>query len=182
VSGQEWLDDVGEVHSLVSHIAPKVTKNRFYSQQFPSSISGFAFALRACLRVLDWDGFFAAVNRVLAGIPYEIFRREQPDRCCLVSKKREEAYPHSLLHIMLLATGFRTQSQVQTSLGRMDILLETNTHQIIFEIKTSGTPEDALLQIEQNQYAAGLKLPVVQLGVVFSLEQKAFVAWLAKVP
>ncbi len=141
----------------------------FYSLIVPSQISGFANILQLALERLDWDGFFAAVNQVLAGIPYEIFRRE-------------EAYPHSLLHIMLLATGFRTQSQVQTSLGRIDILLETLTHQIIFEIKTSGTPEDALLQIEQNQYAAGLELPVVQLGVVFSLEQKAFAAWLAKVP
>jgi hypothetical protein len=149
-----------------------------YTQQsYPES---FNLKLYRMLEKLDWDGFFAVVNQVLASIPYEIFRREQPDRCCLVSKKREEAYPHSLLHIMLLATGFRTQSQVQTSLGRIDILLETLTHQIIFEIKTSGTPEDALLQIEQNQYAAGLELPVVQLGVVFSLEQKAFTAWLAK--
>ncbi len=136
-----------------------------YTQQtYPDS---FNIKLYRLLEKLDWDGFFTVVNQVLSSIPYEIFRRE-------------EAYPHSLLHIMLLATGFRTQSQVQTSLGRMDILLETFTHQVIFEIKTSGTPEEALLQIEQNQYAAGLELPVVQLGVVFSLEQKAFVAWVAK--
>ena len=116
---------------------------------------------------MDWDEFFALVNQILAGIPYEIFRRE-------------EAYPHSLLHIMLLATGFRTQSQVQTSLGRIDILLETSTHRVIFELKTSGTPAEALLQIEQNQYAAGLEPPVVMLGAVFSLEQKALVSWAAQ--
>ncbi len=137
-----------------------------YTQKmYPDS---FSLKLYRLLEKLDWDGFFAAVNQVLSSIPYEIFRRE-------------EAYPHSLLHIMLLATGFRTQSQVQTSLGRIDILLETATHRIIFEIKTSGTPEEAMRQIELNQYAAGLELPVVQVGVVFSLEQKAFVAWLTGV-
>lgn len=139
----------------------------FYSQRVPSAVSGFALTLQRYLRVLDWDGFFATVNKILAGIPYEIFRRE-------------EAYPHSLLHIMLLATGFSTQSQVQTSLGRIDILLETLTHRIVFELKTTGTPAEALLQIEQNQYAAGLELPVVGVGVVFSLEQKAFVSWVAQ--
>ena len=139
----------------------------FYGHAVPSAVSGFANLLQAALERLDWDEFFALVNQILAGIPYEIFRRE-------------EAYPHSLLHIMLLATGFRTQSQVQTSLGRIDILLETSTHRIVFELKTSGTPDEALLQIEQNQYAAGLESPVVGVGAVFSLERKAFVSWIAQ--
>ena len=120
----------------------------FYGHAVPSAVSGFANLLQAALERLDRDEFLALVNQILAGIPYEIFRRE-------------EAYPHSLLHIMLLATGFRTQSQVQTSLGRIDILLETTTHRIVFELKTTGAPDEALLQIEQNQYAAGLESPVV---------------------
>ncbi len=135
-----------------------------YSQELPSFMSTFSFALQQLLITLDWDGFFAKVNQILSSIPYEIFRKE-------------EAYPHSLLHLMLLATGLRTQSQIQTSLGRIDILVETPTHRIIFELKTSGTAEEALAQINQNQYANGLEPPIVKVGVVFNLEQKAFMAW-----
>jgi hypothetical protein len=59
----------------------------------------------------------------------------------------------------------------------MDTLCETPTHDIIFEFKTSGTPEDALAQIDASQYAAGLERPVVKVGVVFDLEKKEISAW-----
>ena len=131
------------------------------TKPFPES---FNLKLYRALEKLDWETFFAIVNRVLSSIPYEIFQRQ-------------EAYPHSLLHIMLLATGFKTTSQVETSLGRIDILLETYTHRIIFELKTKGTPEEALAQINKQGYADGLEPPVVRVGVVFSLEQKIFSAW-----
>jgi hypothetical protein len=130
-----------------------------YGQFVPSQVSQFGVALYRALQRLDWEALFAKLNQVFSGVPYEIF-------------PKREAYAHSLLHLMLTSTGFRTQSQVQTSLGRMDILLETATHQIIFEIKTTGTAKEALNQINTSKYAEGLHLPVIKIGVVFDLEQK----------
>jgi Predicted AAA-ATPase/PD-(D/E)XK nuclease superfamily len=135
--------------------------------EYSQSAESFNIQLWRMLEKHDWDKFFAKVNQILATIPYEIF-------------KREEVYAHSLLHLMLLSTGFAVQSQVPTSLGRIDILLTTQTHQIIFELKTSGTPEDALLQIEKNRYADGLTMPVVQVGAVFDFASKSFVAWASR--
>jgi Predicted AAA-ATPase/PD-(D/E)XK nuclease superfamily len=142
-----------------------------YAKGSRSEISSFALDLRSSLQALDWASFFAKVNQTFARIPYEIF-------------KREEAYPHSLLHLMLLSTGFRVQSQVQTNVGRMDVLLETNTHRIIFEIKLSSAEdakrpraEDALLQIHEKDYAASLEPPVVRVGLVFDFEQKKISQW-----
>jgi hypothetical protein len=136
-----------------------------FSKSVSSSISGFAMELRHALLQLNWNMFFARVNSVLATVPYEIF-------------PRKEIYANSLLHLILLSTGFDTQSQVQTSLGRMDTILETNTHFIIFELKTSGQPEKAVQQISSNQYAQGLsgKL-VLGIGVIFDLETKSIVNW-----
>jgi hypothetical protein len=132
--------------------------------EYSQGTESFNVHLWRMLERQDWDGFFAKVNQILATIPYEIF-------------KREEVYAHSLLHLMLLSTGFTVQSQVPTSLGRIDILLTTQTNQIIFELKTSGTPEEALLQIENNRYADGLTMPVVRVGAVFDFANKAFTAW-----
>lgn len=135
-----------------------------YANLVPSSANQIGLELQRALVKLDWDTFFAAINRTLAAVPYEIF-------------PRQEIFVHSLVHIMLLSTGFRTQSQVQTSLGRMDTLVETPTHSIILEYKISGTVEEALKQIETARYASGISRPIVKLGVRFDLEQKQISSW-----
>jgi hypothetical protein len=135
-----------------------------YSQSVPSFIGGFSLELQRALAELDWNTFFASVNRVLAGIPYEIF------------PKRED-YIHSLVHLMLIGTGYRTQSQVQTATGRIDTLLETLTHSIIFEFKIKGTAKSALKQIETVGYASSFSKPVVKVGVRFDLEKKLITQW-----
>ncbi len=67
--------------------------------------------------------------------------------------------------------------QARGSLGRMDTLVRTFTHQIVFEIKLGGTPEEALNQINEKCYADMLDLEVVKVGVVFDLETKSVTAW-----
>ncbi len=139
-----------------------------YGQMFPHQVDQLSFTLRRTLLNLDWAGFFAAINQMFARVPYEIF-------------PKQEAYVHSLLHLMLISTGFRVQSQVQTSLGRMDTLLETDTHYIIFELKIGGTLEMAVQQISSHQYANGLSgKPVLGVGVVFDLESKSIGGWESK--
>ncbi len=129
----------------------------------------FSLELQDALLVLDWTEFFAITNRIFAAIPYEIF-------------PRREMYMHSLMHLMLISTGFKTQSQVQTSLGRIDTITETQSHYIIFEFKIDGTPQAALTQIEQSQYANGLQgKPVIGVGVIFDLTSKSIVSWEAKI-
>jgi hypothetical protein len=136
-----------------------------YSKSLPSLTTGFAFELYDALVSLDWEMLFTRANQVLASIPYEIF-------------PRQETYANSLWHLMLVSTGLRTQSQVQTSLGRMDTLLETDSHYMIFELKISGSASAATLQIENTQYANGLTgKPILGIGMVFDIETKSISNW-----
>ncbi len=135
-----------------------------YSHSVPSFIGGFSLELQRAVTRLNWDVFFATINRVLAGIPYEIF-------------PAKEDYIHSLVHLMLIGTGYRTQSQVQTANGRIDTVLETLTHSIIFEFKIKGTAKSALKQIDAVGYASSFSRPVVKVGVRFDLEKKQITGW-----
>ncbi len=135
-----------------------------YSHQVPSYIGGFSLELQRAITNLDWKTFFATINKVLTSIPYEIF-------------PRKEDYIHSLVHLMLISTGYRTQSQIQTANGRIDTLLETNTHSIIFEFKIKGSAKSALKQIDMTGYADGLTRAVVKIGVRFDLEKKQISGW-----
>ncbi len=147
-----------------------------YSQT-KSYVGSFSLELQDALLALNWDVFFEVANRVLAGIPYEIF-------------PKRESYVHSLMHLMLTSTGFATQSQVQsdpspsgaalgsrTSLGRMDTLTTTFEYSIIFEFKISGTATEALNQIDSSRYADSLQKPVLKVGVLFDLENKQISDW-----
>ncbi len=138
-----------------------------YSGASTNRIASFSLDLQDALLELDWNKFFTVVNKIFAGVPYEIF-------------PKRESYVHSLMHLMLVSSGWRVQSQVQTALGRMDTLVETHTHSIIFEFKIGGLPEEALAQINTQQYALGLKKPVIRIGVVFDLETKGVSVWKAE--
>jgi hypothetical protein len=135
-----------------------------YSKIGATTFSSFSIAIAKALQKLEWEALFKTCNRVLAGIPYEVF-------------PAKEAYMHSLMHLLLTSSGFSTQSQVQTSLGRMDTLVKTPTHSIVLEFKTSGSAKEALTQIDQKQYAASLVGAVVKVGVVFDLENKKILEW-----
>lgn len=135
-----------------------------YGKNSPVLVSSDALAINRALRQLEWAELFGVCNRVLAGIPYEVF-------------PAKEAYMHSLLHLLLTSSGFSTQSQVLTSLGRMDTLVITPTHSIILEFKIGGSAAQALAQIDEKQYAASIKGEVIKIGVVFNLEQKKILEW-----
>ncbi len=136
-----------------------------YTQNSGRSIGSFAVQLYQSLARLEWESVFLQVNTILAAVSYEIF-------------PKQEIFANSLWHLILLSTGYRTQSQVQTSLGRMDTLLETATHFVVFELKIGGKAQTALRQARNSQYAAGLSgKPVVLVGVVFNLESKQISDW-----
>jgi hypothetical protein len=120
--------------------------------------------LRRMLAKLDWETFFQTVNRTLAGVPYQIF-------------PEEESYFHSLVHLMLVSTGYRVSSEVSTHKGRMDTLVETLDRVIIFEFKLGGTTREALEQIQSRGYDRPFSKPVTHVGVVFDAEQKQVGAW-----
>jgi Predicted AAA-ATPase/PD-(D/E)XK nuclease superfamily len=135
-----------------------------YSKTTSGQFSGFSLAIAKSLLRLEWAELFKTCNRVLAGVPYEVF-------------PAKEAYLHSLMHLLLTSSGFQTQTQVQTSLGRMDTLVKTPTHSVIFEFKIGGSAKEALEQIAEKQYASSLEGAVVKVGVVFDLDQKKILEW-----
>jgi Predicted AAA-ATPase/PD-(D/E)XK nuclease superfamily len=136
-----------------------------YSQLFPSTIGSFALELRKFLYAQDFTALFNRINQILASIPYEIF-------------PKKETYVHSLLHLMFVSTGLRVQSQVQTSTGRIDMLIETTDHFVILEFKIGGSSEEALTQIKDKEYAKGLiGKSIVGVGVVFELSSKSISEW-----
>jgi hypothetical protein len=64
---------------------------------------------------------------------------------------QQEKYYQTVFYLVFTLLGFRIQTEVKTSRGRVDAIVETNSI-YIFEFKLNGTKEEALSQIKKKKY------------------------------
>jgi ATP-dependent exoDNAse (exonuclease V) beta subunit len=95
-----------------------------------------------------------------------------------------ERYPekffHAAIHLLFSYLGVRIHSEVCTSDGRIDSLVETDTHIYILEYKLDQSAQTALEQIKRKRYYQAywtIGKPVVGVGVNFSSESKNIEDW-----
>lgn len=87
----------------------------------------------------DFATFCNAVKVVFAGIPHNLHIAR-------------ESYYHSLFHLMFDMLGMRPQSEVASSRGESDLVLETVDSVIVFEFKYDKSAQEAMDQIIQKKY------------------------------
>jgi predicted AAA-ATPase/PD-(D/E)XK nuclease superfamily protein len=106
--------------------------------------------------------FCKALTSVLADIPYQLHIKA-------------EAYYHSLLQVILKLSGFASQSEVITSKGQVDMVIDTKQYLYVFELKFVKTAQEALDQIKNKKYFEKYLLsqkPVVLVGLSFDMKEK----------
>ncbi|MDD6824882.1 MAG: PD-(D/E)XK nuclease domain-containing protein, partial [Oscillospiraceae bacterium] len=78
---------------------------------------------------------------------------------------------------------YTTLIEKQNIKGRADIIIETDNDIFIFEFKLDGSAEEALKQIEEQQYAVPYlddKRTVHKIGVNISSESRTVEEWLVE--
>lgn len=108
------------------------------------------------------------INVLLSDLPYNTF------------DKQTEGLYHGLIHILFKYLGVYIRSEVHTHRGRLDSIVETPTDVFIFEFKFNKTPEIALAQIRNKNYAqpyrsSGKK--ITGIGVNFDTNERAITGW-----
>jgi hypothetical protein len=129
--------------------------------------------LRNALQTHDLETAIEIINTVFSTLPYDLWQREN------------EKFYHALIHLTFTLLGVYVQSEVHTSRGRCDILVQTKDYIYAFEFKLDKTAQAALDQIEAkgylNPYRSQTDKQLVAVGVNFSTELKAVESWLEKV-
>ena len=108
------------------------------------------------------------LQSVFANIPY------------ILDAKYSENFFHAAIHLLFSYLGVRIRSEVCTAGGRIDSMVETDTHVFILEFKVDKSPEVALAQIQQKKYYQGVWLlgkPVIGIGVQFSSKTRNIMHW-----
>ena len=96
----------------------------------------------------------------------------------------EGHYQQMLYVIFTLLTPFRIDVEQHTQRGRTDMVVETQDHIYIMELKFEHTATEALAQIERSQYARAYAMkgkPVTLVGIGFSVkEERNITEWVVK--
>ena len=93
------------------------------------------------LQTEDLNAFFETINAIFATIPYTL--KGEPN----------EAWFHTLFYLMVSASGTHSQSEVLTSEGRIDLVVQFPDKIRIMEFKYNQSAETGLRQIREKGYA-----------------------------
>lgn len=126
--------------------------------------------MRRFLSEGDLPNFFDLLSSIFASVPYQITRTE-------------EAYFHSVTHVVLALTGHVVHSEIPTNQGRMDAVLDAGERMYIFEFKLRESAGAALNQIRERGYPERFRVagkPLTLVGVAFDVEAKNVREWKAE--
>ena len=124
--------------------------------------------LRSAFLKNDLSKVIRIINGLFKSIPSHIFIKEK------------EAYYHSVVFLVFQYLGQFIDAEVNTSDGRIDAVVQTDTHVYVIEFKLDDSADAALAQIQQKGYAAKYKnadKEVWALGINFSSESKSVDDW-----
>ena len=118
--------------------------------------------LQQALQQEDFEELKAIINELLYKVPYQLY------------DKKEKAF-HLVVHVLLDYLGLNVHSEVNTSRGRLDAVVELDDKIYCIEFKVDESAEKALRQILERGYldkyrSTGKKL--IALGINFDTEKR----------
>ena len=125
-------------------------------------IDNIAQQLSTALNENNIPLFCTLLQSLFANIPYQLHISE-------------ERYYHSLFQLIGNLLRFNIQSEISTDKGRVDLVITTQAHIFIFELKFAVNAQTALQQIIDTKYYErylGSKKEIVLIGLSFNNKKK----------
>lgn len=114
--------------------------------------------------------FMECLQAYFAGVPYSM------------DMDNEKNF-HNAFYILATLLDLDTDAEVQTSDGRIDMLLQSRKYIFVVELKYNGTAQEALAQIDRKHYAMQWHndpRTLFKIGASFSSETRTVSDWLIK--
>jgi Predicted AAA-ATPase/PD-(D/E)XK nuclease superfamily len=95
-----------------------------------------------------------------------------------------EGFYHGLIYILFKYLGIHVQSEVHTTKGRADALVQTPTHIYFLEFKINSDAATALQQIKNNRYAAPFAADSrikIAIGINFDIANRTLDDWMEEI-
>jgi hypothetical protein len=108
----------------------------------PNEVESHISKIEKCIKAADIETFIALLKSFFAAIPYELIPK----------KDLNEKYFQLIFYLLMRVSSFRVNAEERTNIGRIDLVLETNTDIYLFELKVDASAEAALRQIKEKRY------------------------------
>ncbi len=133
-----------------------------FSQVPATQVRAYVYQVADALRKKDLKKVEEVFNILLHSLPYQLY------------EERERLY-HIIIHLFFKYMALDVHSEVNTSRGRADALVELEDKIYCFEFKYNQSPEKALAQIKEKGYLGKYKSSgkeLIAVGVNFSPEKR----------
>ncbi|MEE4355169.1 MAG: AAA family ATPase [Desulfococcaceae bacterium] len=114
------------------------------------------------------NDFMEAMSAVFASIPYSI------------ESKRDEAYFHTVFYLAVSGYGVHADSEVLSSEGRIDLVMEFPDRVYVIEFKCDRSADKALRQIHEKNYAQkyqDMGKKIILMGINFDSQKRNISEW-----
>jgi len=131
------------------------------------------------------SGALVALRAYIAKIPYDIITKEEWD-----DKESRENFYKLLFYMVFSMLKSKVDTEVKSILGRADVVINTEDHVFVLELKVDKDVDDALAQIDNKGYAIpyqttlppyeggpGRVLRVLKCGISISSETRNITHW-----
>ena len=143
------------------------------SRQDSEAANDDLYQLRTYASKGEVDNMISYLKSFLAGISYRL------------TKKEPEIYYENNLFLIFSLIGIDTRVEMDSSNGRMDIMMRSGNYLYIIELKRDGSADEALRQINEKDYAGqfakeqmkNTDLKIISIGINFSSEKRNIEAW-----
>jgi PD-(D/E)XK nuclease superfamily len=112
------------------------------------------------------------LTSLFGGLAFDVYTHQ--------TQQQVEGFYHGLIHILFKCLGIYIQSEVHTSKGRADSIVETPTHIYFLEFKINSDADTALNQIGTKKYAASYAADSrskIGIGINFNSHTKELDGW-----
>jgi hypothetical protein len=93
---------------------------------------------------------------------------------------KEEKHYQTIFYLLFSLMGQYVDAEVNTAIGRADVVMKLKDAIYVFELKVDGTAQEALAQINSKGYAIPYQAdhrPVVKIGVNFDSATRTIGEW-----
>ena len=151
-----------------------------YAYEGPSSVTQTLYDVEQCLQKHDLEGMIKILTNMFKTLPSHFFTEEhevtdKEGNKKTVTKAVGESFYHAIIYLIFNTLGVHINIEVASREGRIDAVVETETHIYIFEFKKDRTAQAALKQIIDNKYPdrfALSKKQIFLIGISFSLQKR----------
>jgi predicted DNA-binding ribbon-helix-helix protein len=151
-----------------------------YMHQHPAMMSTTVFDIQDAFAENDVNKVVGIIGDMFKTVPVQFFstpteKTDKDGNIKIINKAVNENFYHATIYLLFSILGVKMNVEVSTQEGRIDAVVETDTHIYIFEFKKNRKAAVALQQMKDKNYAAHYSLSkkqIVLVGVCFTMQKR----------